>query len=271
MEKVAFLIQNGYTFRMTTNPHTLPVDFLECPADCPFLGMRTFMPNTLPFYCNQYETFLGANPGQKILRCANCRGVVRDNVAAGLAFIESYIGVPAVETREAFLRLDHSFQKMFVDLISKTGVQIILSTGESDKPANLADDILKKWKEAQDRAGSPEMQEFAGILDAEGMPLMSRQTKTLLMNLFQVLDNSEKDMIKNVLQNPKQIDSFLEQFDRQPQDNDLLKNVRSLIYDYDRQRQEMEREQQRQREELRQREALALFMQRRNNERGFSR
>lgn len=271
MEKVAFWGKNGYTSRMTTNPHTLPVDFLECPADCPFLGMRTFMPNTLPFYCNQYDTFLGASPGQKILRCANCRGVVRNNVSAGLAFIESYIGVPAIETREAFLRLDHGFQKMFVDLISKTGVQIVLSSGESDKPANLADDILKKWKEAQDRAGSPEVQEFAGLLDAEGMPLMSRQTKTLLMNLFQVLDNSEKDMIKNVLQNPKQVESFLEQFERQPQDNDLLKNVRALVYDYDRRAKEMEREQQRQLEEIRHREELSRLMRRRGNERGFSR
>lgn len=52
-----------------------------------------------------------------------------------------------------------------------------------------------------------------------------------------VMDNSEKDMIKNIMINPKQADTFLKQFQKQPQDKDLLKNVRAVVYEADRKRQ----------------------------------
>ena len=52
-----------------------------------------------------------------------------------------------------------------------------------------------------------------------------------------VMDNSEKDMIKNIMISPKQADTFLKQFQKQPQDKDLLKNVRAVVYEADRRRQ----------------------------------
>ena len=52
-----------------------------------------------------------------------------------------------------------------------------------------------------------------------------------------VMDNSEKDMIKNIMMNPKQAQTFLKQFQKQPQDKDLLKNVRAVVYEADRKRQ----------------------------------
>ena len=221
------------------NPHILPPDILDCPRGCPFLGMRSFMPNTIPFYCNQYDTFLGGSPLHTVRRCSDCRGEPNNIVETGLSFIDSYTvdHYRIEETKRAFLKLEHSFQRMFVDLVSRTGVQIVLEPGEEDNPDALSDKILLKRQDMKDKYGSPEAQEFKGILDADGMPLMSRQTKTLLMNLFLVMDNSEKEMMKDILQNPKQIESFLNSFQKQPQDQDLLKNVRALIYDYDRRRQ----------------------------------
>ena len=204
------------------------------------------MPKTIPFYCNQYETFLGSNGIPKTLRCAKCRGVQKDIVAAGLSFINAYqIDHYTMEkNKRVFLQLDRGFQRMFVTLVEQTGAEVILAPDEEENPDVLCDKILKARKDLKDKYGSPEVQGFKDVLNADGMPLLSRQTKTLLMNLFMVLDNSEKEMLKDILQNPKQVESFLDSFQKQPQDNDLLKNVRALVYEYDQKRQiELTREQ----------------------------
>ena len=224
---------------MTVNPHILPPEVSECPKDCPFLGMRTFMPNTLPFYCNQYETFLGATPARNVRRCASCRGTSDNIVETGLAFIDSYVvdHYRIEVTKLAFMKLAYGFQKMFVDLVSKTGVQIVLDAGEEANPDTLSDKLLAARQEMKDKYGSPEAQDFKDLLDGPDMPLISRQAKTLLTNLFLVLDNSEKEMLKSILQNNSQVEAFLETFQKQPQDQDLLANTRAIIYDYDRQNQ----------------------------------
>ena len=223
---------------MKINPHTLSPEITGCPKECPFLGMRTFIPNTLPFYCNQYETFLGVTPTQKVARCPKCRGIKMSAEEQGLQFINAFMvdHYTIDRTKHAFLKLDSSFQKMFVSLVAQTGAQIILDSDEDENPETFSDKILKTRQELKDKYGAPEVQEFSGILDS-GFPLMERQTKTLLMNLFMVMDNSEKDMIKNIMINPKQADTFLKQFQKQPQDKDLLKNVRAVVYEADRKRQ----------------------------------
>ncbi|MBR6411915.1 MAG: hypothetical protein IKS41_01990 [Alphaproteobacteria bacterium] len=224
---------------MVVNPNTLSPDILDCPKDCPFLASRSFLPQTLPFYCNKYDTFLGANMRQNPRRHFACCGILQNIVEDGLSFIDSYTvdHYRIEETKNAFLKLNHGFQKMFVDLVSKSGVQIVLDASDHENPDVFADKILKARQEVKDKYGSPEAQEFKGMLDAEGMPLLSRQTKTLLMNLFMVMDKSEKEMVKNILQNKNQVEAFLESFQKQPQDNDLLKNVRALVYEYDRKNQ----------------------------------
>ncbi|MDY6407562.1 MAG: hypothetical protein SPL08_02500 [Pseudomonadota bacterium] len=221
------------------NQQMLSSDMLECPKNCPFLVSRSFIPQTIPIYCNKYDTFLGADLHQNPRRYFACRGVSQNIVEDGLAFIDAYTvdHYRIEETKRAFLKLNHGFQKMFVDLVSKSGVQIVLEISDHENPDVFADKILKARQDVKDKYGSPEAQGFKDMLDAEGMPLLSRQTKTLLMNLFLVMDKSEKEMIKNILQNKNQIESFLENFKKQPQDNDLLKNVRALVYEYDRKNQ----------------------------------
>jgi len=197
------------------------------------------MPDTIPFYCDQYESFLGAIAGQQVKRHFKCRGVLLNLVEEGLSLIDAYAvdHYRIEETKRAFLKLNHGFQKMFVDLVSRVGVQIVMDATDDENPDVFMDKIIKARQEMKDKYGSPEAQGFKDMLDAEGMPLMTRQTKTLLMNLFLVMDKSEKEMMKNILQNKNQIESFLENFKKQPQDNDLLKNVRALVYEYDRKNQ----------------------------------
>ncbi len=218
----------------------MPPDRIDCPNDCPFLGMRTFLPDTLPFYCNKYETFLGAVLTGQPARCARCLGVKRDLIQEGLAFISAYTGDKRAvlpETKEAFLHMGETYRRLFVDFIAKTGAQIALVPGEQPSPEALLDQTLLSWREKSDLTGAPEAQAFKAVLDqmAADFPLFARETQTLLMNLFLVMDASEKEMLKNVLQNARQVESFLDSFAKQPQDRDLLRNMRALLYDYDRQ------------------------------------
>ncbi len=246
---------------------TLPESCPNCPLNCSFLGVRSFLPDTLPYYCNKYETYLGMDPAGKLLRCAACRLQKRCFVTEGTGYIQAYTGAKALQiapTKEVFLTLNQTFQRLFCDLISKTGAQIVLSNGgRNGTQEALVDAILSSWKEFSDKAGSPEMQEFKGILSAaaEGFPFFEKQTQTLLMNLFQVLNNSEKEMLKSVLQNAHQIESFLKQFSKTPQDNDLLRNTRALLYDYDRREAQRIRQQQQQMLQRRQEETRRQWQQ----------
>lgn len=224
---------------------------LECPKDCPFLGQRTFLPDTLPFYCNKYETFLGQKRIDSPLKCARCLGVKRDFSQEGMAFISAYTGEKAkmiLETQQVFLQMNPTYQHIFVDFIAKTGAQIALTEDKQAIPETLLDAVLLAWKQRSDTVGSPEYQEFKTVLDQVSVdfPLMARETQTLLMNLFMVMDNSEKEMLKHVLQNARQIESFLDSFSKQPQDRDLLRNMRALLYDYDRREKIYQQEVQRQ-------------------------
>jgi len=248
---------------MIQNPHMLSSDVIECPKECPFLAERTFIPDTIPAYCNRYETFLGACPLARIKRCSHCRGVAESVAEVGVSLIEAYTVERRLidETKQAFQKLNIAFQKMFVSLVSKTGIQLVLSDDDPKTPEALTDKLLMSWKKAKDKIGSPELKEFKSLLSAEGMPLMERQTQTLLMNLFMVLDVSEQEMLKNILSNPHLAETFLDGFTKQPQDHDLLKNVRALVYDYDRRKEyHLERMQQMRRDRHLERQRQQAYM-----------
>lgn len=218
------------------------VSFLEeqlnCPLDCPFLRMRTFMPNTLPFYCQKYDTFLGVDNNKMILRCSACLGIVRNVEQEGLSFIRSYLNasVNLEELQEVFLSLDPAFQKMFVDLLHQTGRQILVDSLTPITQNLFVEEILKTWQEAEKFSGSHELQELKAVLGdlKPAFPdLLTREVNKLLIHLFQVLDRSEQQMMMSALQNEKTAARFLEQFSRQPQDNDLLRNTRAVLYEID--------------------------------------
>ncbi|MDR2902353.1 MAG: hypothetical protein LBU87_04515 [Lactobacillales bacterium] len=185
------------------------------------------------------------NPLKQTLRCPRCMKKERNVVQAGLAYIDSYTGdgVAAIlETKTAFLALDPIFQEWFVDLVEKTGIQVMIPYGTPATPAQLLEEILLKWRANEDQTGSPEAQEFKDLLATipDGFGEMSPMIKTLLSNLFQVMDNSEKAMLTALLKNPKLVEAFLKNFSKTPQDRDLLRNTRALLYDYDRQAREYE-------------------------------
>jgi len=204
----------------------------HCPSDCPFLSPRSFLPDTLPFYCDKYETYL-TSTDNLANRCNQCRGITKSISAKGIQFIQ--ILCPGnLCLMSAFKSLKKTEQKMFVDLITKTGLLTILPKQETISSNTLLDHILLTYQNYEQKIGSPEVKKFSADLDkiADDNPtLLSRQNKTLLSNLFQVLDNSEKSMMNAILQSPGRLESFLKQFDHQPKDMNLLKDTRRILYE----------------------------------------
>lgn len=208
-----------------------------CPADCPFLADRSAFPQLIPAFCRRHEVFLG---GKAPLRCPECRGESLNAAAEGLALIDAYTAPDdaIADTKEAYRGLSAAFQRIFTDFVRRTGAQVFLTVGEPRTPAALIDKTLARWQERENQLNSPALQDWHEALETPFGSGQLRATKTLLTNLFMVLDNSEKEMLKNVLSNPQQVEAFLKQFEKQPQDRDLLRNTRALLYDYDKRRQD---------------------------------
>ena len=72
-----------------------------------------------------------------------------------------------------------------------------------------------------------------GDLSSISSVLLTRQTQSLLENLFQVLDKSERAMLKGLMSNRGTAEALLEQFKSMPKDNGLLKNFRHMLYEND--------------------------------------
>ena len=220
------------------NPNNLPIERLDCPKDCPFLADRYFLPDILPFYCDKFEEFLGKTPQNGIARCPICRQITEDIVNRGLGLIEAYtspmISVP--NTKEAFLALPSSMQHMFVEVVKKTGKQIAIPLGVQATPSILMDETLRDFQEAKEWLGSPELKGFKGALgdlSSVAPDLLTRQTQNLLLNLFQVLDKSERAMLKHLMSSRGTAEALLEQFESIPKDMSLLKNFRHMLYEND--------------------------------------
>lgn len=211
----------------------------ECPTNCPFLSFRSFLPETLPFYCEKYNTYLGMTPAKKVVKCPLCQGLNSNIQEQGLELLEACSGA-ITELKKAFLGMRISDQQKLVDLLSQSGTQISWPHSKAITPVNLLAEVMHLAHEKKKREQEPEVQEFLKLLDVIGSDdtPMSPATKTLLSNLFQVLDNSEKGMLLAVLENPARAKSFLDVFTKMPHDQNLLKNFRMLLYDTDKQNSE---------------------------------
>lgn len=209
-----------------------------CPTNCPYLAVRSFLPNTLPFYCNQFATFLGMTAARRVEKCALCMGIQQDFLKSGLALLDAQPSRIA-DLKRAFLQMKPSDQRFMVDILSKEGFQLHFTPQKRITSVSLFTEILRLHQENQKRQLSSETQSFIKLLNVVGDdtdPPMDGMTRTLLTNLFQVVDASEKGMLLSILENPARLKNFLNQFSNLPQDQNLLKNFRSLLYEADKER-----------------------------------
>ena len=209
-----------------------------CPTNCPYLAVRSFLPNTLPFYCNRYANFLGMTTTRHVQKCALCLGGQQNILNTGLALLDAQPSRIA-DLKQAFLQMKPADQRFVVDALSKEGFQVRFTPLKRITSVSLLTEVLRLHQENQKRQTSEETQKFVQLLNLVGDdtdPPMDGMTRTLLTNLFQVVDASEKGMLLAILENPARLKNFLNQFKSLPQDQNLLKNFRSLLYEADRER-----------------------------------
>ena len=210
----------------------------QCPVDCPFLVLRSFLPNTMPYYCTKYEKFLGVSVAQKVQRCPFCLGHTVEMIPYALSLLETQSH--SNELKQAFLKMLPQDQKKLVDLLSQNGVQLSFNSKILITPLSLSSLVHQLLVKYAKYEKSPERQSFLKLLklisDA-GTPI-DGNTSSLLANLFEVIDASEKGMLLAIMENPARLRAFLKQLSKIPKDQNMLKNFRALLYDYDRQRQQ---------------------------------
>ena len=139
--------------------------------------------------------------------------------------------------KQSFLMMPLASQKTFVSILTQIGCQLYPENNEKLTPFTLMRMAQRAYLAARRKEESPEVQAFIKLLDVVGggdSPL-DGVTKTLLSNLFQVIDSSERSMLLTIMENPKNLESFLKSFGKTPHDKDLLKNFRALLYEANRQ------------------------------------
>ena len=205
-----------------------------CPINCPFLASRMFLPKTMPFFCEKYGVFLGMDAAKKVLRCEACEGRKEDFVQTGLSLLEAQMLPQGLinQMKQSFLLMFPATQKVFVSILEQTGCQLYPEKEEKITPFSLMKMAQRARLNARRKEEAPEVQEFIKLLDVVGgdSPL-DGMTKNLLANLFQVIDGSERSMLLSILENPKNLESFLKSFGKTPHDGDLLRNFRALLYE----------------------------------------
>ena len=132
-----------------------------CPINCPFLASRSFLPKTMPFYCEKYATFLGMDGSKKILRCSACAGKKQEVIQSGLALLEAQMLPQGLinQMKKVFMEMPPSSQKNFVSILEQMGCQLGLE-GEELTPFSLMRSAQRAKLNAKRRLESPEVQEF---------------------------------------------------------------------------------------------------------------
>ena len=207
-----------------------------CPTNCPYLAVRSFLPSTMPFYCTKYENFLGMNNVKRVQRCTLCQGCNQDIIHTGLSLLDAQPSRIA-DLKQAFLQMKPNDQRFLVDILLKEGFHLRFDPTKKISSVTLLTELLRLHHENRRKHTSAETQNFIKLLALigdTGTP-MDSATQTLLSNLFQVIDASEKGMLLSILENPANLKSFLNSFSKIPQDQSMLKNFRALLYDTTRQ------------------------------------
>lgn len=110
-------------------------------------------------------------------------------------------------------------------------------------------DFIKDFSKIKITEGK-DRQRFSKVLKGVGETfpnLLDRQKSSLLMNVFLVLDNTEKDQMISILQNPRAAESFVKKITSMSRGDNFIKDVRREMDDYTAQ---IERQKQLQRQQI---------------------
>jgi hypothetical protein len=209
----------------------------HCPHDCSFLEKDLFQgENTLPFYCHQFECFLGFDTD--VIRCSECLGAKRRNIKEeGLHLISAYPkGTNRPLTKLGFCKMFPNARRKMVDILSKKGKPIALGKGEGkmtpEEIKKAPESLMDSFKEVLTEGAISPKETLASAtgLKAETLPRnLDDKTAQLIVNLMAVLDNTEKKRMTNALQNSQKAEKLINKIKEIPKDNKLLATVRKEL------------------------------------------
>lgn len=116
------------------------------------------------------------------------------------------------------------------------------------QPSKLWQQMKISFTDWKDRK---EMKAFLTALASNFPILLDKKTSKLLLNLYLVLDSTEKQLLKDILSNPKTAEVFLSSFKQMGTKPDLLKQVRRKMDNI-----LFEKQKQEEQEEIRRRQLL---------------
>lgn len=208
----------------------------HCPENCPFLEIN-YCADTqkIPYHCELFETYLAFDG--KVTRCSECVGHERSIREEGLNFINAYrdSSVDRNMTKLGFSKLFPAVQAQFVSFLKRVGRPVGIPANIHLKSAfdlpkvqrALMEELTRNIKLTKEEP--KEYQEFKALLkkQTDDIPdALDSKTCKFLLNLFSVLDSSEKAALMQILRNPHTLDVFLKRLRFMPKDNNLLKNIR---------------------------------------------
>ncbi len=210
-----------------------------CSLLCPYLRkVPKSKLRRLPFYCDLYCVFLGVE-NDHVCRCERCLGKALNAAKDGFHLISTYpnAGVDKRKTKWGFRRLPLSEKNRFVRLVEQSGVTMGV---DADTPLNTAH-VLRLLGRQMDvltvketPAKTAETLKFESALNklSDDMPrAISAETKQLLLNVFAVLDNSEKALMTSLISDSKKGPALVGNIARMPKSDNLLKDVRRMLAD----------------------------------------
>ena len=214
---------------------TEKIDKWHCPEKCPFLKIEPQVRGIIPYHCELFETYLPFDGD--VLRCSDCLGDNQHGVQdEGLGLISaSPSNTEKLSAKWAFRRFSKEAQATFVEYLKQfgKGISIPKSVRKLTSPqlALLEQQVIDMLKDTAEekKEQSADRQDIENLLKSknEQFPgMLDKQTNQLIVNLYLVMDASEKSMLKSILNNPKSLDAFLEKLKRMPRNDSLLKNVR---------------------------------------------
>lgn len=242
-------------------------EFIYCPEDCPFLKEeKNLKSKKLPYFCGLFGFYLATHE-ENILRCEECIGFQKDidkndvdrdedneekneiirNFLRdkGLGYISSSTdtSIHKQNTKWGFSHLPMNWQKRFISVAKKMGEMEGVPKGVPLRSVDAPKILLSSLstKRITRTALPKEAQEFNDLLTskAEQFPnLLDKNTKTLLTNLFQVLDSSEKSILQSIVKQPARLKSFIKTFNSMPKKETLLKDLRRELEEIEKKREE---------------------------------
>ncbi len=226
-----------------------------CSKDCPFLDRAKIQgSDKIPYHCDLFNCFLAFE--KDILRCEECFGRQLDVKNQGLKFINAY---PAKcfnkqMTKLGFSKSPDAVQNRMVHFLKTVGKAIGISKTFyhiSQKDIRLMSQYflseIDNYSPSKPPVEDKSVTELRQSLkkNASNMPReLDAKTATLIVNIFKVLDNTEKKWLSNTINSPAKFEKFLKKFKSLPQNDSLLKNVRHILEDE-------EKEDEKQRQEIR--------------------